>query len=249
MYKALVLPVLVSLLLHGVILAAFIVGWESTSLTIKKPPPSFIKAKLVTIDKPAVKKKTRPKNKTTKKSKDLAKQKAKKETEKKRLAKQREETKRKATQRKESERKEQQRKKELAEKEKREQQERLQRETEQELAEALAQEDQLQIAETDAQLASSYIGLITEVIQNNWNRPPSARNNMETVLVIQLVPAGDVVSVKVVEGSGNTAFDRSAENAVLKAARFPELQQLPTRIFEKYFRTLRIKFKPEDLRL
>ena len=104
-------------------------------------------------------------------------------------------------------------------------------------------------AETDTQLASSYIALITEVIQRNWNRPPSARNHMQAELALQLVPTGEVVSVRVIKSSGNSAFDRSAENAVLKAERFPELQQMPARVFERYFRRLNLIFKPEDLRL
>ena len=41
---------------------------------------------------------------------------------------------------------------------------------------------------------------------------------------------------------------RSAVVAVEKAGQFPELQQLESRLFEKNFRRLRLKFKPEDLR-
>ena len=48
--------------------------------------------------------------------------------------------------------------------------------------------------------------------------------------------------------SGNSAFDRSAINAVEKAGSFPELQNLPTREFEKTFRRFRLLFRPEDLR-
>jgi colicin import membrane protein len=71
---------------------------------------------------------------------------------------------------------------------------------------------------------------------------------MEVELAIQLIPTGEVVSVTVVRSSGNTAFDRSAVNAVQKAAAFPELQKLPNGEFEKTFRRFRLLFKPEDLR-
>ena len=81
-----------------------------------------------------------------------------------------------------------------------------------------------------------------------WSRPPSARNGMEALLQIQLIPTGEVVSVSVLKSSGNAAFDRSAINAVQKAASFPELQSLPTREFEKTFRRFRLLFRPEDLR-
>jgi len=96
------------------------------------------------------------------------------------------------------------------------------------LTQALAQEEEFIQAQTEAQLLQSYVGLIAAAIQDNWSRPPSARNNMETLLSIQLIPNGEVVSVSVVKSSGNIAFDRSAENAVKKVQRFPELQQLAT---------------------
>ena len=130
--------------------------------------------------------------------------------------------------------------------EERRRQEQLQREKELEVA--LAEEESLRQVESDAELAASYVALITEVIESNWSRPPSARNNMEAELILQLVPTGEVVGVTVVKSSGNAAFDRSAEQAVLRAERFPELRNLPIRVFDNYFRRFRLKFKPEDLR-
>ena len=102
---------------------------------------------------------------------------------------------------------------------------------------------------TAEQMANSYIALITDAIQNNWNRPPSARNGMEAELALQLMPTGEVLNVSVIKSSGNSAFDRSAENAVRRAGQFPELKNLPNKLFEQYFRKLRLKFRPEDLRL
>ena len=95
----------------------------------------------------------------------------------------------------------------------------------------------------------SHIGAIQQAIAGGWSRPPSARRDMEVSLLISLIPTGEVVTVRVLNGSGNTAFDRSAINAVNKAARFPELATLPPRVFERYFRELRLVFRPEDLRL
>ena len=100
----------------------------------------------------------------------------------------------------------------------------------------------------DEQITLSYVALIARVVEDNWSRPPSARNDMEAELVIQLIPTGEVVSVTLTRSSGLVAFDRSAVMAVEKAERFPELQDLPARIFNESFRTLRLKFKPEDLR-
>jgi TonB family protein len=117
-----------------------------------------------------------------------------------------------------------------------------------ELSMALEAEDILLEQASDQQVTQSYIALIAAVIEDNWSRPPSARNDMEAELVIQLIPTGEVISVSVVRSSGLPAFDRSAVMAVQKAEKFPELQQLPSRLFNKNFRSLRLKFKPEDLR-
>ena len=90
---------------------------------------------------------------------------------------------------------------------------------------------------------------ITERIEANWNRPPSARRGMEAKLLITLVPTGQVISVKLLKKSGNIAFDRSAEQAVYKVGSFDKLQQLDIRTFEKSFRKFQLVFKPNDLRL
>ena len=117
-----------------------------------------------------------------------------------------------------------------------------------ELTLALEAEDVLLEEASDLELAQSYVALIARTVEENWSRPPSARNGMEAELVLQLIPTGEVVNVALARSSGNGAFDRSAINAVQKAERFPELQNVPSRIFEKNFRRLRLKFKPEDLR-
>jgi TonB family protein len=117
------------------------------------------------------------------------------------------------------------------------------------LARAVAEEESAaEATATSAEMAASYSALIQQTVINYWSRPPSARNGMETELSIQLIPTGEVVSVTVIKSSGNSAFDRSAINAVEKAGSFPELQNLPPREFEKSFRRFRLLFRPEDLR-
>lgn len=120
---------------------------------------------------------------------------------------------------------------------------------EQALASALAEEEEFLAAANDEELASSYADYIFERVAANWSRPPSARRDMEVELLVQLVPTGQVVSVVIVESSGNAAFDRSAEQAVLKVGRFEKLQELPPKVFETYFRKLPLIFRPDDLRL
>jgi TonB family protein len=109
-------------------------------------------------------------------------------------------------------------------------------------------ESQQQAALTEGEMSASFVSLIQRTVVNYWSRPPSARNGMECELSIQLIPTGEVVNVTLVRSSGNAAFDSSAVNAVQKAGAFPELQNLPSREFEKNFRRLTLIFKPEDLR-
>ena len=92
------------------------------------------------------------------------------------------------------------------------------------------------------------VGLMQARITQNWRRPPSARNGMEVLLIISLVPTGEVVGISVSSSSGSTAFDRSAIAAVERVARFPEVTVLSISDFERYFRRFPLRFKPEDLR-
>jgi colicin import membrane protein len=114
-----------------------------------------------------------------------------------------------------------------------------------ELSESVAAQEQTATAD---ELVSSFAALIRDTVVRYWSRPPSARNGMVVELQLQLIPTGEVVSVQIIRSSGNTAFDRSAQNAVEKAGSFPELQQLPSGEFEKSFRKFKLVFRPEDLR-
>lgn len=117
------------------------------------------------------------------------------------------------------------------------------------LARAVAEEEgAAAAAATSSEMAASYAALIQQTVINYWSRPPSARNGMEVLLAIQLIPTGEVVSATVLQSSGNSAFDQSAINAVKKAGSFPELQNLPPGEFEQSFRRFRLLFRPEDLR-
>lgn len=132
----------------------------------------------------------------------------------------------------------------------REQQRQQQRvQQQQELQRAMEEEEYMMQAEEDEIAADSYAAHIKRTVEGYWSRPPSARKNMEVVLSIRLVPTGDIVGVEVTQSSGNQAFDRSAVLAVEKAAHFPELKDMPSSLFEAYFRHFTLVFKPEDLLL
>jgi len=127
--------------------------------------------------------------------------------------------------------------------------ERQKQQLERELSMALADEDEAMQSQAGSDEAMAYTDAIQATIEDNWSRPPSARRDMQVVLRIQLIPTGDVVSVSVIKSSGNEAFDRSAINAVNKAARFPEVASAPPQVFERNLRTFQLVFRPEDLRL
>jgi colicin import membrane protein len=114
-------------------------------------------------------------------------------------------------------------------------------------AQAAAEASAREQAETESEIVMAYTAVIHDLVQRNWSRPPSARNDMTAVLRIRLVPTGDVVDVEIVRSSGDAAFDRAAETAVRAVGRFSELQGMPPRMFERSFRSLLLTFRPEDL--
>lgn len=92
----------------------------------------------------------------------------------------------------------------------------------------------------------SVIDAMTTRITHEWRRPVETRSGLEVLLRIALEPGGELKSVRVVKGSGDEIFDRSGVNAVTRAAPFSEVRQLDRNIFEENFRTLIVRFKPED---
>ena len=145
----------------------------------------------------------------------------------------------------------------------RERQERTRVEQQRELVEAerLRQEEEVErqrqaeevaviaaeAARTEFELVQSATALIQQALQQVWNRPPSARNGMRAIPRIRMLPTGELIEASITQSSGDSAFDRSAENAVYSASPFSELQNLPINVFNTNFRTLTLIFEPEDL--
>ena len=236
-----------SLTIHGLIIAAMYGGWKAEPERVVIQP-RFIDAKLVELV---------PKQKVTKKKKntDANAAQRKRDSQRRRAAEKKKADALKSRQRQaELDRKE----KERLAKEREEQRERAERERlaelqrqqkEQEFADAIAEEQRLVNAEKDEREANSYRQLIQQRLSENWNRPPSARRGMETMIRLQLVPTGRVVGVTVLKSSGDSAFDRSVEQAAFKADQFIELQKMSPSLFEKKFRQVDVLFSPQDLRL
>ena len=120
-------------------------------------------------------------------------------------------------------------------------------EFEKELIMALKVEEDSRKAITNNERAMAYVAQIQREIVQNWSRPPSARNGMEALLRVILIPTGEVIDVKVEDSSGSDAFDRAAVLAVTKARRFVVPRN--SQIFERDFREFTVLFRPEDLRL
>ncbi len=136
---------------------------------------------------------------------------------------------------------ERQRQRELAEAEKVRQQQQVEEQQRQQ------EQAQAEAARTEYELVQSATALIQQVVQENWSRPPSARNGMSVELKIRMLPTGELVDARITKSSGDPAFDRSAETAVIRAAPFRELSSLPINVFNANFRTLTLTFRPEDL--
>lgn len=107
-----------------------------------------------------------------------------------------------------------------------------------------AESAEFEANELDEVALSYHMGIYQRIV-NNWSRPVSARNGMRADLLVHLIPSGDVANVTLVQSSGDTAFDRSAEQAVRRAGRF----EVPTdqELFETHFRALPVTFSPQDL--
>jgi colicin import membrane protein len=103
------------------------------------------------------------------------------------------------------------------------------------------------VARTEQEMVMAYTSVIHDLVQQNWSRPPSARNGMMAQFRIRMVPTGDILDVELVQSSGDYAFDRAAETAIFRVGRFQELQGMPINMFNQNFRSLLLTFRPEDL--
>ena len=142
---------------------------------------------------------------------------------------------------------EEERKKREAEKRREEQAQRERESRQQREREGAQDAAAAEAASSEFELIQSATGLIQQLVTENWSRPPSARNGMRAIIQIKMLPTGELVDVIITQSSGDPAFDRSAENAVYRAAPFAELTALPIRVFNQNFRTLSLIFQPEDL--
>ena len=86
-----------------------------------------------------------------------------------------------------------------------------------------------------------YIAQIKDKIERNWLRPPGTAAGLKSVVRVSQLPGGDVVQVDIQTGSGNVAFDRSVEEAVLRSTPLP-VPKDPS-LFDRH---IVITFEPEE---
>lgn len=72
-----------------------------------------------------------------------------------------------------------------------------------------------------AGIVNQYKALIIQAISQRWMVPPGANKNAVAELLIRLAPGGVVLEVQLVKSSGDAALDRSARAAVFKASPLP----------------------------
>lgn len=70
-------------------------------------------------------------------------------------------------------------------------------------------------------LLAEYSLAIRAAVERSWIRPPGTPAHLACVVRVSQAPSGDVVTVQIVESSGNRAFDSSVENAVWKSSPLP----------------------------
>lgn len=119
------------------------------------------------------------------------------------------------------------------------------------LQQQIADEEQFAAEQVAKEMASGIGVYIKRMLKGNFRIPSTARNGIKAMVRIKLLASGRVVAVDLVESSGNTAFDKAAEQAVWRTESFPrvaEISKASPAYFNRELRTFMMSFKPEDLR-
>lgn len=98
----------------------------------------------------------------------------------------------------------------------------------------------MQMQQLSQQELNRYIAMIQAAVERNWKVPVSLGPVKNPLVELRLNPDGSVVSITILESSGNAALDDSLGRAIMAAAPF----QLPAKQFEA-FRDNKIRFVPK----
>ena len=94
--------------------------------------------------------------------------------------------------------------------------------------------------------AANVLNAMTTKITRAWRRPPVYKGGGEVLLRMSLGSNGELMDVTVVGGSGDIPLNQSAVDAVKRAAPFGEVKQFDAATFEEKFRSMTVKFRPEN---
>jgi colicin import membrane protein len=98
-----------------------------------------------------------------------------------------------------------------------------------------------ELAAARANALARYISQIQRKVKSNWILPQDLQGNPEAVFSVVQLPTGEIISVKLLKGSGNAAYDSAVERAILKSSPLP----LPA-AREDFSRELKLTFRPRD---
>ena len=92
------------------------------------------------------------------------------------------------------------------------------------------------------EIIKRHVALISNKIEQSWRQPLNVPAYLTCRVNIKLHSTGKVISVKVIESSGNQSFDRSVEIAVRRASPLP----VPTDVrLAKEFKEMNLVFEPK----
>ena len=89
-----------------------------------------------------------------------------------------------------------------------------------------------------------FSSIIKKQVVDNWNKPKGISQNLKTEIEIDMVPTGEILSYRILKGSGNEAFDESAMKAISRVNTFDGLVMQP-KLFDDHFRKFILIFSPE----
>ena len=232
-------PLTGAVLLHGLVAFFFLQGFSSQDDIAQVITPTVVNAKLMVVEAPPAKKPApKPARKTPSVTPPAAKPSVAKTRPPVESKPQSKETKLDLA---EAERQ----RKALADQQRRERLAALGELADDSLQRSLDAEAEQMLKGQNEQEVQSYQASIYDLVRKNWSRQPSARNSMQARFVVELIPTGEVLSVALVDSSGNGSFDRSAEQAIRRARRFDVPKD--NELFEANFRRFYFLFRPEDL--
>ncbi len=111
------------------------------------------------------------------------------------------------------------------------------------LADRLAKEQ----AAAQARALNEYITRIQNKVRGNTVKPQNLQGNPQVEIELRVLPGGDVLesSVRVRKSSGNPAYDRAVEAAIMRSSPLPVPADQAT--FSAMFRdTVILRFRPEE---